>query len=155
MRLYLVQHGNAVAEELNPDRPLSERGVAEVERMAAFLARLELPAPEIWHSGKTRARQTAERLSYRLTGRVDVKAKEGLKPRDPAERSAEALRESGLSHVMLVGHMPHLAHLASLLLTGDAKHTPVRFQQGGILALEEEGGGEWQLLWMLAPELLP
>jgi len=30
MRVYLVQHGEAVSKEENPDRPLSEKGAADV-----------------------------------------------------------------------------------------------------------------------------
>ena len=36
MRLLLVQHGEAVPESEDPDRPLSARGRAEIEAVAAF-----------------------------------------------------------------------------------------------------------------------
>jgi len=37
MTVYLVQHGRPVAKEVDPDRPLSPEGVAEVEKTARFL----------------------------------------------------------------------------------------------------------------------
>ena len=33
MRLYLVQHGEAVAKEVDPDRPLSEHGREDIVRL--------------------------------------------------------------------------------------------------------------------------
>ena len=38
MRLLLVQHGEAVPEQVEPARPLSARGAADVARIAEFLA---------------------------------------------------------------------------------------------------------------------
>ena len=63
MRLYLVQHGQAKSEELDPQRGLTEQGVQDVERLAAFLKPLSLAVQVVWHSGKTRAAQTAEILA--------------------------------------------------------------------------------------------
>ncbi len=39
MKLYLVQHAEAVPAEDNPDRPLSDKGRTDVQRVASFLAR--------------------------------------------------------------------------------------------------------------------
>ena len=38
MRLFLVQHGNALPEDVDPERGLSERGKQDVANVAAFLA---------------------------------------------------------------------------------------------------------------------
>lgn len=40
MRLYLVQHGEALRKEENPERPLSDRGQETVRRVAAFLRKI-------------------------------------------------------------------------------------------------------------------
>src|SRR5688572_29245639 len=37
MRLYLVQHGEAVPEQVDPQRPLSEAGRRDVQAMARLL----------------------------------------------------------------------------------------------------------------------
>lgn len=60
MRLYLVQHGQAFPATEHPDRPLTDLGQREVETVAALLARGQSCLARIVHSGKTRARQTAE-----------------------------------------------------------------------------------------------
>jgi Histidine phosphatase superfamily (branch 1) len=66
MRLYLMQHGAALAKDVDPARPLSEQGEQDVRRIAAFLARAGVGVGRIWHSGKRRAEQTAELLAAAL-----------------------------------------------------------------------------------------
>ena len=56
---------------------------------------------------------------------------------------------------MLVGHLPHLARLAGLLLTGDTDETVVHFQPGTVVCLERgENGDGWIVTWAVRPELL-
>lgn len=62
MKLYLVQHGEALSKEQDTKRSLSEQGRREVERMANFLATAGVRVARICHSGKLRAQQTAEIL---------------------------------------------------------------------------------------------
>ena len=61
--LYLVQHGEATKETEDPARPLTEHGRQEVVKVARALARVRLGVSVIAHSGKLRARQTAELLA--------------------------------------------------------------------------------------------
>lgn len=155
MTVYLIQHGKATSKEEDPDRPLTQEGRSEVSRMATHLGRTGGPAPpRIVHSGKTRARQTAEILGEDAGSETGVEATEGLAPMDDPAEWAERLGRS--DDVALVGHLPHLARLAGLLLTGDPDARPVRFRNGGVVALEpdEEGDG-WVLTWALVPELVP
>ena len=44
MKLYLVPPGDAVAKEVDPERPLSDRGRDEVRAMAGFLRRAGIRA---------------------------------------------------------------------------------------------------------------
>jgi phosphohistidine phosphatase len=56
---------------------------------------------------------------------------------------------------MIVGHLPHLARLASLLITGSETLEVAAFQQGGVVCLEHDRAGEsWRIKWMLVPEIL-
>jgi phosphohistidine phosphatase len=57
MKLYLVQHGDALPKDIDPDRPLSNVGHAEVGLLAELLAG-HMNISRVLHSGKTRARQT-------------------------------------------------------------------------------------------------
>ncbi|RLB85244.1 MAG: phosphohistidine phosphatase SixA, partial [Deltaproteobacteria bacterium] len=56
---------------------------------------------------------------------------------------------------MIVGHLPHLGKLASLLVTDNPEKGVARFQQGGILCLEQDNEAKWAVAWMIVPQILP
>lgn len=152
MNLYLVQHGEAVAKEVDPERPLSEPGRQAVARSARFAAaNCGMNLSHLHHSGKLRARQTAEifAASLGLSEPVEI---DGLAPLD--DPSIWSCRLAELTdNIMLVGHLPHLARLAGALLCGGPEAAPVTFRMGGVVALAREEG-RWSLHWMIAPEML-
>jgi phosphohistidine phosphatase len=158
VEVYLVRHGEPTSEAENPQRPLSARGRAEVRRVAAAAARLGLRPIEIRHSGKCRAAQTAEIFAEALGLREAVVAANGLAPNDDVRPVAAALAATSRS-VMLVGHLPFLSRLASLLLVGDPDRPLVQFPMGGIVCLAREAPatGEspvWSLAWVLTPAMV-
>jgi phosphohistidine phosphatase len=155
MNVYLVQHANAKSKEEDPDRPLSDVGREDIRCVAGFLDQnADLDVARIYHSGKTRARQTAETIGAFLNPQEGIQAAEGLDPlADPAVW-AERLTSEG-SDSMLVGHLPHLSRIASLLLTGDPEAGIVTFQQGGVVCLaSSEEDTVWSLWWMVIPAIL-
>ncbi|WP_290649605.1 histidine phosphatase family protein [Aquisalimonas sp.] len=108
MKLYLVQHGPAATKEEDPDRPLTAPGHALVGRVAEALARTGAVRPaEIRHSGKLRARQSAEALATGLGLEVAITAAPDLGPTDDPQDAAAALAGEN-QDLMLVGHLPHL-----------------------------------------------
>ena len=108
MRAILVQHGEAVTKDGDPERPLTERGRREVDALATCLSqRGQLPRT-IWHSGKTRARQSAELLS----AAAPPQARDGLGPNDDTAAWAEQLAQAS-ADLMLVGHQPFVGRLAA------------------------------------------
>jgi phosphohistidine phosphatase len=151
MKIYLVQHGEAEPKSVDPARPLTARGREEVERAAAFAARLGVAVHQIRHSGKMRAEQTAESLGRALDPPGGVVAVPGMDPRDDVRPVAEAL-EREEQPVMLVGHLPFLARLAGRLLVGDEERTPVEFRYAGIVCLSYEEG-RWRVAWAATPEM--
>ena len=58
--IYLLHHAEAVDASVDPQRPLSPGGRAHAARLAADAAARGVRPDVIWHSGKLRARQTAE-----------------------------------------------------------------------------------------------
>ena len=60
MTLYLVQHGQSLSKDVDPDQGLSEKGVAETERIAGVAKNYQINVGQILHSVKTRARKTAD-----------------------------------------------------------------------------------------------
>lgn len=153
MTLYLMQHGKCKSKGEDPDRPLTDEGRSEVERVAAFLARSAPPERiRIHHSGKTRARETAETLAGALEAATVVEA-DGLAPLDDPALWAERLGGTDEA-VALVGHLPHLARLASLLLVGDPERGIVEFSNAGMVCIKRHEDGRWALCWSVVPALL-
>ena len=152
MPVYLVRHGEAISELVDPTQPLSERGRAGVARVARQAARIGLAVAEIRHSPKLRARETAEILARHLTPPPALQEVDWLAPTaDPGMAQDAAL--SAAEPLMLVGHLPHMARLASLLLTGNPNREVVRFQNATVVCLERVEDG-WVLLWALGPDLV-
>jgi phosphohistidine phosphatase len=154
MRLYLVQHGEAVPEQVDPQRPLSEAGHHDVQAMARLLAGAGIRPTRIVHSGKRRAQETAELLAAALASEEAVAPMAGLHPKDPVGPLARAV--TGWSaDTMLVGHLPFLAKLAGRLVTGDEDMVVAALVPGTVLCLEPAAEGRWAIVWMLRPELAP
>jgi phosphohistidine phosphatase len=161
MDVYLVQHGEALSEEQDPQRPLSDTGRATVAKVARFLAAcgprlIDPPILALRHSGKLRAQETAEILGQALCPKVHPTAVEGMQPKDdPSAIHAELeTRRDERTALMLIGHLPHLARLAGLLLTGDAGKSPVRFVNAAVLRLGFRGGS-WAVDWYVTPTCVP
>jgi len=165
MRLYLVQHGDAVDKQENPDRPLSDKGRSDVGRVAVLLARTSPGISRVIHSGKARARETAEIFARAAApGVMAEEAASGLAPNDSTDlffQAVESWRDdvaAGTEHAagaMLVGHLPFMGKLASRLVTGAEDAGAAMFQPGAVLCLE--WGGEalgWSVVWMAPPELI-
>ena len=153
MRLYLVQHGHALPEEVDPARPLSEVGRAEVAAVGRFLAAGGLHMDRVVHSGKLRAEQSAVLLADALAPGRAPAAQPGLNPKDPTDAIARAVAGWN-GDVMVVGHLPFMAKLVSRLVTGRDDAGVVAFQPGAIVCLERSDQGRWTILWMIAPELV-
>jgi phosphohistidine phosphatase len=152
MRLYLVQHGDAVPEQLDPERPLSAAGRQDVEAVARLLARNGIRAERLAHSGKLRAQQTAELLAAALAPGMVPEAMAGLNPKDPVEPVARRIAERTCD-VMLVGHLPFMGKLVARLVAGDERKPVAAFVPGTVVCLEQDGTGRWAITWMVRPEI--
>jgi len=153
MRLYLVQHAKAKSKDVDPQRPLTEEGRRDIKKVAEFIEPLNLCVDYLWHSGKTRAAQTAEILAEVIETSKEMTAHEGLAPNDDVTAIRDEIT-SAQQDILIVGHLPFVGKLASLLLTGSESSNVVAFKQGGIVCLERTDGNRWQIDWMITPELL-
>lgn len=150
MRLYLVQHGRNLPKDEDPEKGLSREGEAEVERMATTAAGHNLTVSVIRHSGKKRARQTAEIFARALEPEGGVEETAGLGPLDDVTRFDPAKHPDA----MLVGHLPFMEKLVAHLSAGDADQAPVfKFQHGGIVCLTQNESGKWFIAWALVPRI--
>ena len=151
MALFLVQHGRSLPKEIDPDQGLSPEGIAETEHTARLSQRLGLSIDGILHSGKTRARQTAEIMAAALAPRGGFRESSGLNPLDDVAPWSSLKPDSSL---MLVGHLPFMERLASLLVTGSPEQPVIAFQNSGIVCLNRgELGPNWVIRWALVPRL--
>ena len=153
MKLYLVQHAKAASKEINPERPLSNQGRRDIQKVAAFIKPLNLSVDYLWHSTKERAIQTAEVLADVVKINEAKIARDGLAPNDDVTQLKDEL-VSSQQDIMIVGHLPFMAKMASLLLTGSEFADTVAFKQGGIVALISSEDNHWQIDWMVIPELI-
>jgi phosphohistidine phosphatase len=103
-----------------------------------------------------RAQQTAEILARHLGASENVRAHEGLEPDDAVAPIAEWLfRLTKQDNTLaLVGHLPFLERLASMLLVGDSQAQVVTFQPGTLVKLTPTlDGARFSVGWMLSPSV--
>jgi phosphohistidine phosphatase len=195
MDLFLMQHGAAVSDDVDPARPLSEGGREEVVRVLARAGAAGVRVERCVHSGKLRAEQTAVLLGQSLG--ADVEARTGLNPKDPVAPVLEWLasqaraakhqpeweapaRDAPELHppyqvaadptadpaapaasLAIVGHLPFLDRLASVLVAGEETSQVLRFRNGALVKLvpKDEAPGQgghvggaspgWRIDWVL------
>jgi phosphohistidine phosphatase len=153
MPLYLVRHGEAYSEAADPDQSLTETGKATVDGMAQLAATFKIPVSQIFHSGKTRARQTADIFFNYLKPSVGVTEIKPISPYDDVTIIAPEL-DTALN-TMLVGHLPFMERLVSYLTTGSQDQSIIKFQTGGIVCLDQiEKNGSWYIKWALMPKMV-
>lgn len=152
MLLYLVQHAEAKKEEEDPARGLTDRGLQDIGKIAAHAQELNIKVSHIFHSGKTRALQSAEVLGEHLKPGEGVYRVDGLAPLDDPQVWVERIAQLR-DDVMLVGHLPHLGRFASALLCGDKEKNIVDFKMAGIVCLKRFEDARWAMEWMIVPEM--
>ncbi len=147
MEIYLVQHGEANNDE---EKALSEKGRKEAEKVAGALVRSGVKVSYIMHSNKLRANQTAAVFATSLKPPGGVREMLGLAPTDNPKMALGFL-ESAREPVMIVGHLPHLAKLASMMLGGNPETELVKFRMAGVVCFTKEE--RWKVKWMLTPDI--
>ena len=153
MKIYLVRHGEYLSSEMNADQSLSEKGRKETADIALWLKEMNLEIGEIRHSVKKRAEETAE-IIYNLIGsNSKLIQTDGLKPSDPIEPLLEEIL-AGDQNLMVVGHLPYLEKLMTVLLFGDERESPVDLCNSCVICLEGEKR-HWKIVWMISPKCFP
>jgi phosphohistidine phosphatase len=146
VNLFLVHHGEAVGPEVDPQRPLSHAGRIAVARLAEEASARGARPDVVWHSGKLRARQTAEAFWRACNALAEFSATRDLQPDDPPEWIGQRLRTESRD-LLIAGHFPHLPRL---LLWFDPNAGTPPFPPHGIVALTTDDGGRgWRELWRI------
>jgi len=150
MSLYLVQHGKSLPKDKDPQKGLSQEGIAETERIAQVAKGYAIGVSKITHSGKTRARQTAEIFDAALKPSGGSHEDTGLNPLDDVTVFADTIDST--KDVMLVGHLPFMERLTAYLITGSSEKPVFKFQNSGIVCLDMDPVTE---SWVIKLTLMP
>ena len=150
MQLYLVQHGQALSKDADPERPLSDKGQADIERLAEWLGGNGVKITTILHSGKTRAHQTAELLERLLKPAGQIHQEKGLGPNDSPKIFLDGLHDH-LEDILVAGHMPFVARVVSVALTGRPDRHVVEFEPGSVAGLVRDDAVTWRLFLFARP----
>jgi len=153
MKLYLVQHGEACAKDVDPERPLTDQGNADIDRLAVFLKQAGIRVERVMHSGKLRAAQTAEYLAKAIAPGVEPESSGIINPNDDPG-AFDWQSDSWDRDTLVVGHLPFMAKLVSHLVIEEENRPIIAWQPGSIVCLERENSTHWQINWMIRPELL-
>lgn len=153
MRLYLIRHGDALGPEIDPARPLSQRGRNDAERLGAYLGSLSLELSEIWHSTKLRAKETAAIVNETAGFRAPLSERQGLSPNDsPEEILPEIDALSG--DLCIVGHLPFLPGLSACLVSDHGGESRWTMTTCGTICFEKDPTGKWEKKWSVSPDRL-
>ena len=150
MRLYLIRHGISLPEEKDPEKSLSQEGKEQTQKIAEFLKTKSVKVDAIWHSPKLRAIQTAQIISKSIFC-PEIQERNDLNPLDSVEKFPEEIQSLN-KNLMIVGHLPFLQKLASLLLSGAETNQSISYKNSGAVCLEYTD--TWKIAWMVTPELM-
>ena len=152
MALYLVQHGKSLSKAEDPEKGLSVDGKQETERIAGVAKGYRVKVSRILHSGKKRARETAEILAAMLAPANQLDPCDGMNPLDDVHAFADRLELD--QNIMLVGHLPFLERLIGLLVCGNPDQTVFKLQNSGIVCLDRVGQVKNPVIrWALMPSV--
>ena len=154
MKLYCMRHGHT-EQFSNPqgERPLSLKGIEETNKMAVYLQRRGVYVLHIKHSGKLRAYQSAAILAGAVSNDDRVLEECQLLRENHSITLLKDLIQEWHDDTILVGHMPFISQLVSVLVLGDDSHHIVCFPPGTIVCLERFEN-RWILNWILRPDLV-
>lgn len=152
MQLLLIRHARAASNHGEPDveRPLTDDGRREFERVAREIIRSGTRPALILHSPARRTNQTAEILAAETGPTVVQQIASWLAIGTDYEKILPKLAELSADVVALVGHEPIMSSLTALLM-GSGR---LSFSPGTSACLEfdkliQQGAG--RLLWLLEP----
>jgi phosphohistidine phosphatase len=151
LNLYILQHGEAVAKEIDAERPLSEQGIRDIRILALHMQNMGVQLGNVFHSGKLRAQQSARLVAETISPGVQPLQTEGLNPNDDPTVIIEDIEQMD-ENILIASHMPFVSRLCSTLLTGT---TDAEFaSMPGTLFCLEKADNKWRLVYMLRPDFL-
>ncbi|HRW58152.1 MAG TPA: phosphohistidine phosphatase SixA [Chlamydiales bacterium] len=134
MQLHLMRHGEANPVILDPEKGLSQKGILITKKIADLLKKQEIHLDIIFTSFKKRALQTSEIMQKGL-GNPEIISLSILDPNeDPTELLAYLKNSQEFKSVLIVGHLPFLENLVTLLMPDIKK--PIKFENSDFCTFE-------------------
>ncbi len=160
MKIYLLRHGIATEREdpsKDSERPLTDKGRDQMEKIAAALKQLKLKPDLILSSPYVRADQTAKIFAKEFKMKKDLSYTDLLTPEAQAKALIEAIQKDyKVDELVLVGHYPNMGLLLEAFLGMDVGETIV-LEKGGIACLsvnDFSAKPPATLDWLLTPKLM-
>ena len=161
--LYILRHGIAVTRDeasypLDSDRPLTQKGLKKMRRIADGMRHLNVSFDAIVTSPYKRALETAFVVGRQYGEGQKIQTCPALAAEVLPEEVIRILQEKYASsrELLLVGHEPQLSALISTLTSGSAGARPL-LKKGGLCKLLVERlqvGKCATLTWLLTPRQL-
>jgi len=154
MKLYLMRHGDYVDASVNPEKPLSPKGMETVKKVGQFFKNYGVKVDIIFHSTKKRAQQTAQIVRNLINEEAHIEPKDYLSPNDATENiiyDISSLDEDTL----IVGHLPFLPTLVADLTCQGIQESPVqKMPAGSVVVLERDEDQRWNIVSVVMPDTL-
>ena len=160
MLVYLLRHAIAAPRGVKPypndDRPLTAEGIEKMSKEAKGIIQVIDEVDVILTSPLLRAAETARIVAQILNVESKLQVCNELAPGSSLHLLLPYLAKyKKLNNIMIVGHEPDLAYLASALL---GKKTPIiEFKKGSLCCIEVAtipSRKDGTLLWHLTPKQL-
>ena len=155
--LYLLRHGDAVPDQQNLLRPLSDQGKEEVRSTATQAKTYGINFDKVLHSTKVRAKQTAQIFCETLGVDVPHEESPAILPMAEPENMLQLCNET-TDGLLIVTHLPFVNRLASQLTAGSENLEQFIFHTASLLCLEKrpanalvETPKDWQVGWFVSP----
>lgn len=154
MKLYCVRHGEAESADLDPQRPLTANGRADVEKIANHMRRVQIELIHVMHSPKLRAQQTAEIFAGILQSEHINVCDSILNAEAPVQPLVDMV-QSWSEDTLIVGHLPFMYKFVSALVLNDENLFPiVNYPPGAVVCLEYYEASRWIIKWVLCPSIV-
>jgi len=157
MEIYLMQHGSALPKEQDPEEGLSPDGKARIHASGKALNKMGITFDVILSSPKKRSKQTASIVAGEVGFPPDkiIETEKVKALTHPEETLTIVAEHSGNQRILIAGHLPSVAEVASFLLTKGSKVT-IEFERGGCCRIDVEDllAHSGHLKWYLTPEQL-
>jgi len=156
MEIYLMQHGPSFPKDVDAEESLTPEGEAQIVTVGRALKKMGLRFDVIVSSTKKRAWQTAKIVAEQVAfpSRRIVQT-DLVKPMASAEESIRFLKQYEGKALLVAGHLPSLAEIASALITSGSKAT-IQFERGGVGRIDVDSlpTHQGRLRWYLTSEHL-